>query len=346
MKMNAPEKKGAAAFVAATPAARRLAEEKRVDLTQVRPTGAHGEIRLGDVRGAVRSGPRATSLARAAAEKLGIDLKEVSGTGFGGRITKQDVLLRRPAAAPEKEAEKSAPVKKAEKGAAEPGEAVPMNAMRRVVARRMSASHTEIPPVTQCTKVDVTKLLALREQINGSREKSEKISVNDLVLKAVAKTLPKFARFRMTLEQAGYVCHDRINIGMAVGLEDGLVVPVIRDAVQKSLEQISQEARLLARKARGAGLSAGETGDARITVTNLGMFGTYCFTPIINQPEAAIIGVCSVEDELCMTEGKIEVRKKMMICVTYDHRIINGMESSLFQCALRDMLENPIEILL
>lgn len=221
-----------------------------------------------------------------------------------------------------------------------------MSGMRKVIARRMSASHTEIPPVTQCTKVDVTELLALREKINKNREKADKISINDMVIKAVAKAIMKFDRFRMSLEGDYFVLHDQINIGVAVGLDEGLLVPVIRDVDKKSVDQISHEAKELARKAKNGTLTPAEMGDGRITISNLGMFGTYCFTPIVNQPEAAIVGVCSVEDELALIDGEISVRKKMMICVTYDHRIINGMESSLFQCEVRDLLQNPIEILL
>lgn len=327
------------ARVAATPCAKRIAKEKGVDLTTVQPTGRRGEIRKRDVEAAVQRGPKATHLAQAMAEKLGVDLAGVTGTGTAGKITKADILATQAAAAPA-----TAPAK-AQKAAA-PAEGIPMSGMRKVIARRMSASHTEIPPVTQCTKVDVTELLALREKINKNREKADKISINDMVIKAVAKAIMKFDRFRMSLEGDYFVLHDQINIGVAVGLDEGLLVPVIRDVDKKSVDQISHEAKELARKAKNGTLTPAEMGDGRITISNLGMFGTYCFTPIVNQPEAAIVGVCSVEDELALIDGEISVRKKMMICVTYDHRIINGMESSLFQCEVRDLLQNPIEILL
>ena len=228
---------------------------------------------------------------------------------------------------------------------ARPKAGIPLNNMRRIIARRMSQSHTEIPPVTTCVKVDVTELLALRERLNEGREKKDKLSVNDFVIRATALALKNHERFRMTYEESSYLLHEEIHIGMAVGLDDGLIVPALRDVDKKTLDEISAMSKDVAGRARKGQLKPEEFGDCRITVSNLGMFGTYCFTPIINQPEASIIGVCDIEDELALNAGQLEIRKKTILCTTYDHRIINGVEASRFQADLKKLLEQPETLL-
>lgn len=201
----------------------------------------------------------------------------------------------------------------------------------------MSASHTEIPTVTQNIKIDVTELLALREKINLGKEKADKVSVNDMIIKAIGKVVAEQERFRMTLEGNEFVLHSRINVGMAVGLDEGLLVPVIRDVDKKGLLEVSKDAKALAKKAREGKLMPDDMGDGRITVSNIGMFGTHSFTPIINRPEASIVGVCATEDELALVDGQVTVRKKMMFCVTFDHRILNGTEVCQFESRLKQL---------
>ena len=341
----ATPEKAACAFaeggaVAATPYAKTLAQEYGVALEDVTPSGTHGEVRGRDVEKAAHSRVRATPLARAASQKLGVELSALSGSGFGGKIVKDDVLgaaAPAPASVPA-----AAPAPAAQSGAGK----VPMNAMRRVIAKRMLASHTEIPPVTTCVKVDVTDLLAMREQINAGREKADKVSINDLIIMATCKTLQKNERFRMSFTDEGFLMHEDINIGVAVGLDDGLIVPVLHNVDRKTITQIAREAKELAAKARKGTLKPDETGGGCITISNLGMFGTYCFTPIINQPEASIIGVCDIEDELALVNGAVVVRKKTILCTTYDHRIVNGVEASKFQADLKALLENPVQIII
>ena len=306
-----------------------------VDLAEVTPSGHHGEIRGVDVENAIHAQPKATPLARAMAADMGIDLKNVTGSGYGGKIMSA-------ALTPEERANVEAAVKEIE----EVLERRKLSGMRKVIAQRMSASHTEIPNVTQNIKVDVTELLALRAKINQGKEKPDKVSVNDIIIKAVGRAAAEFERFRMTLEGNEYVVHDQINVGMAVGIEDGLVVPVIKDVDKKSLVEVSKKAKELAKKAREGKLMPDEMGDGRITISNIGMYGTHSFTPIINQPEASIVGVCGTEDELALVDGEVVVRKKMMICVTFDHRILNGTEVCEFESYLKNLLENPISILI
>lgn len=321
--------------IPATPYAKKLASDNGIDLADVQPTGRYGEIRAIDVENAVNAQPKATPLARAMAADMGIDLKTVAGSGYRGKITSADLT-------PEEAAQVEAAVKEIE----EILERRKLSGMRKVIAQRMSASHTEIPNVTQNIKVDVTELLALRAKINQGKEKADKVSVNDLIIKAVGKAVAEYERFRMTLEGDEYVIYNQINVGMAVGTADGLLVPVIRDVDKKSLVEVSKKAKELAGKAREGKLMPDDMGDGRITISNIGMYGTHSFTPIINQPEASIVGVCGTEDELALKDGEVVVRKKMMICVTFDHRILNGTEVCEFESYLKNLLENPISILI
>ena len=321
--------------IPATPYAKKIASDNGIDLAEVTPSGRHGEIRAIDVENAIDAQPKATPLARAMAADMGIDLKNVAGSGYRGKILSTDLT-------PEERANVEAAVKEIE----EVLERRKLSGMRKVIAQRMSSSHTEIPNVTQNIKVDVTELLALRAKINQGKEKPDKVSVNDIIIKAVGKATAEFERFRMTLEGNEYVVHNQINVGMAVGIDDGLVVPVIKDVDKKSLVEVSKKAKELAKKAREGKLMPDEMGDGRITISNIGMYGTHSFTPIINQPEASIVGVCGTEDELALVDGEVVVRKKMMICVTFDHRILNGTEVCEFESYLKNLLENPISILI
>lgn len=323
--------------VAATPYAKNLAKKYEIDLNDVPMDEIHSYLRGIDVEKAAYQQVKVTPVAKIAAEKLNVDLSGVKGSGYHGKIMKDDVLN----AAMQKTAEKEA-VSRGERTA---DSGMAMNAMRKTISRRMLASHIEIPPVTTCVKVDVTELLKMREKINEGREKAEKVSVNDLVVMATCKALKKNVRFRMSIVNDYYVMHDEINIGIAVGLDDGLVVPILHDVDKKTISQIAKETKELAKKARSGELRASDMGNGCITISNLGMFGTYCFTPIINQPEASIIGVCSIEDELALENGQVTVRKKTILCTTYDHRVINGVEASKFQADLKAFLENPVQII-
>lgn len=308
--------------VAATPYAKKLAKTHNIDLAQIF-TGS--VIRGKDVESIIAKKKTATPLAIAIAEKLGVDLMSLKGTGFGGKITKADVLAANAAVGSPK--------------------VIPMNTMRSVIARRMSSSQSEIPTVNTCVKIDVTALMEFRRKYNEGKEKAEKISLNDLIVKATGKALQTNERFRMVLSGTNYLLYDAIDIGVAVGLDDGLLVPVVRGVDTKSVGQVSADIKQLADMAKRGKLRPEHMGNARISISNLGMFGTYYFTPIINQPEAAIIGVGGVEDELALVDGQVVVRKKMILSTTYDHRIINGMEASRFQADIKALLENPADII-
>ena len=298
---------------------------------------------------------KASPLARKIAAELGVDLAKVQPTGTSGRIKSKDVYAyaEKAKAAPAAEEPAAAsvpaaagtpfPVKNLELMDGDVAEK--MSGMRKVVAQRMYTSAVEIPTVTQTVKVDVTKLLAFRKELNEGRE--QHLSLNDFILKAVAKALRKNPQMLVSLDGEQVIRRAHVNLGMAVALDAGLIVPVIRDADQLGLEALSAKAKDLAARARSGQLDAGEYKGSTFTVSNLGMFGVESFTPIINQPDAAILGVNCTENELVMeADGSISNHQVLRISLTFDHRLLDGSDAARFQQSIRELLENPMEILL
>ena len=298
---------------------------------------------------------RISPLARKTAAKMGVDYSGIAGTGPSGRIVVKDILAaaeaqkNAPAAAPA--AAEAAPAKKAAPKAGlelmEGDTVVKLTGMRKVVAERMLASHTEIPPVTQNIKVDVTELMKFRKMLLA--ETGKKYSVNDLVLKAIAKCLTQHPEILVSFDEANHQIIQRkhVNIGMAVALDAGLITPVIRDADKMGLDTLAATAKDLAARAKENKLLPDEYKGSTITVSNLGMFGIETFTPIINQPDSVIVGVCAIEDELQMDdEGKLSKHQVMRLSVTLDHRTLDGAVVAKFEMDLRDILQNPMSIVL
>ena len=295
---------------------------------------------------------RISPLARKTAAKLGVDVTKLTGTGPSGRIRQQDVLAAAsapqaaaapapaPAAAPA-----AKPVSKTGLELMEGDTVAKLAGMRKVVAQRMLQSHTEIPPVTQNTKVDVTELMKFRKMLMA--ETGNKYSVNDLILKATAKCLRQHPEVLVSLDGDQVIQRAHVNLGMAVALDAGLIVPVIRDADRLGLDALSAAAKDLASRAKNNKLTPDEYKGSTFSVSNLGMFGIETFTPIVNQPDAAILGVCAVQDELVMDdEGNISKHQVMRLSFTYDHRLIDGAVAAKFVMALRDLLEKPMSIIL
>ena len=299
---------------------------------------------------------RISPLARKTAAKMGVDYSGIAGSGPSGRIVLKDILAaaeaQKNAPAPVAEAAPAAPAAKpaAPKAGLELMEGdtvVKLSGMRKVVAERMLASHTEIPPVTQNIKVDVTELMKFRKMLLA--ETGKKYSVNDLVLKAIAKCLTQHPEILVSFDEATHQIIQRkhVNIGMAVALDAGLITPVIRDADKMGLDTLSATAKDLAARAKENKLLPDEYKGSTITVSNLGMFGIETFTPIINQPDSVIVGVCAIEDELQMDdEGKLSKHQVMRLSVTLDHRTLDGAVVAKFEMDLRDILQNPMSIVL
>ena len=314
--------------IPATPAAKRLARERGIELASVTPSGSLGQIKAADV--AAAGALKATPLAKAMAADLGIDLKKVVGSGSGGKVTKADITP-------------AVPVPTTAATAGE-DELKPHSAMRKVIAKRMLSSHLNIPPVTQNCVADVTALMALREKINAME--GVRVTVNDFIVMAVAKTLKEQPHVNASYTDAGLLIKKHINIGVAVALPEGLIVPVIRDADKLALHEISEAAKALQMKAKEGRLLPDDYSGGTFTVSNLGMMGVTAFTPIINEPESAILGICATEQRLEMDdEGRITKRLKMPLCLTYDHRSIDGAQAAIFSNRVTQMLENPLSML-
>ena len=299
---------------------------------------------------------RISPLARKIAGQMGVDYTVLTGTGPSGRIVKRDILAAAeaaPKAAAPAPADRKIAAPAAVSGTAFPvknlelmeGDTVEkLTGMRKVVAQRMYTSAVEIPTVTQTVKVDVTALLVFRKKL---KEEGHAFSVNDFVLKAVAKALRRHPEILVSLDGEQIIRRAHVNLGMAVALDAGLIVPVIRDADLLSLEALSAKARDLAERARANQLGADEYKGSTFTVSNLGMFGVESFTPIINQPDAAILGVNCTEDELVMEDdGTIAKHQVLRISLTFDHRLLDGAVAAKFEMTVRDLLEHPMDILL
>ena len=296
---------------------------------------------------------RISPLAKKTAAKLGVDYTTVAGSGPQGRIVQKDIL----AAA---EAAKAAPAPAVEviptvapaiiTPAAnlelmDGDEVVKLAGMRKVIAERMTKSAQEIPTVTQNVKIDVTDLMAFRKKVN--EEMGVKYSLNDYILKAVAKALKNNRHILVSIDGDKIIKRAHVNIGMAVALDEGLIVPVIKDADKMSLGEISAAAKDLAERAKANKLEMDEYKGSTFSISNLGMFGVETFDPIINQPDSGILGVCAVQDELVMDdEGNITKRQFMRISFTFDHRLIDGATAAKFELAIKELLEKPMQILL
>ena len=302
---------------------------------------------------------RISPLARKTAAKLGVDYTGIAGTGAAGRIRQCDILA---AAEQQKAAAAAAPApaavaapaaapaaKPAAKSAGlelmEGDTVVKLAGMRKVVSERMWASHNEIPPVTQNIKVDVTELMKFRKMLLETTGK--KYSVNDLILKATAKCLRAHPEMLVSMDGNQIIQRAHVNLGMAVALDGGLIVPVISDADKMGLDELAATAKDLATRAKENKLGADEYKGSTFSVSNLGMFGIETFTPIINQPDAAILGVCAIQDELALDdEGNVCKKQVMRLSVTLDHRLLDGAVVAKFQMDLRDLLQSPMSILL
>ncbi len=301
--------------------------------------------------GEAAEGPlKASPVVRSLARQHGIDLSTVQGSGPGGRIIRADVegLIPTAGAAPARAA--SSPVPTAPAAAAPVATTaedtrVPLSTIRKVTAKRLSEAAL-VPAFQLTTVLDATELGVLRRQINAHLAASGvKISVTDLIIKASAVTLRAHPEVNAAFDGDAIIRRGHVNVGVAVALEDGLIVPVIKDADVKSLSQISTEAKELAGKARAGKLKPDEFSGGTFTISNLGMFGIDSFTAVLNPPEAAILAVGSTADEPVVVDGEVTVRARTRLTLTVDHRVLDGATGAAFLRDLTDLLANPLRIL-
>jgi pyruvate dehydrogenase E2 component (dihydrolipoamide acetyltransferase) len=312
--------------VRSSPAARRLAKKLGVDITRVQGTGPGGRIVEKDVQEFydAQSRIQASPLARRMAEEEGVDLAQVQGTGPGGRIVEEDMLhILEGRAAP----------------AAAPPRAIPFMGMRQAIAEQMVHSLQSMAQLTITAKADVTELKTTREAL--AARWGRKASYTDLLIKAVSVALGDHPLLGARLEGDEIVMPTEINIGVAVALEDGLIVPVMRNVDKLAVLEINDKLKDLAQRARENALEVDEVTGAAFTITNLGMYGVDAFTPIINPPEVAILGIGRIAQELALIDGQVMARSKMMLSLTLDHRIVDGAPGAAFLQTLVLLLEHP-----
>lgn len=311
-------------FVRASPAARRLAKELGVALAKVRGTGPRGRVTESDVQRHHEEQELvlASPLARRIAEEEGLALTEIEGSGPGGRIIEEDVLRALE-----------------EGGPTAPPKSIPFTGMRESIADQMVHSLRTMAQLTMTTKVDVTELKTTREALRERWDK--KISYTDLLVKAVAVALDDHPILGARLEGDEILMPTEMNIGVAVALEDGLMVPVVRNAGERTVPEISDAIKDLAQRTRSNELNVDEVTGAVFTVTNLGMFGVDAFTPIINPPEVAILGVGRIVEEVAWINAQATPRATMVLSLTIDHRVVDGAPGAAFLQTLTQLLEHP-----
>lgn len=286
---------------------------------------------------------KASPLARRIADDLGVDLAGVEGSGPGGRIVKRDVEAAKESgpAAPA-----SVPVTAVSSGATEDEYVdVPVSQMRKTIAKRLAESIGPVPHFFLTIDVDMGRVMEARESINAMLEKQgEKISINDIVLKAVAAALKKHPECNAQWHGTHVRRFNAVHLGVAVAVEDGLITPVVRHAHLKGIAHIAKEVREMAGRAREKRLMPDEYTGATFSVSNLGMFGIHEFTAIINPPEAGIVAVGGVQATPVAVDGQVVIRPRMRITMSCDHRVIDGAQGSRFLATLKTMLEEPTAI--
>ena len=320
--------------VPSSPKAKKIAREKGIDLATVTPSGPNGWIVAKDVENA-SAAPKASPVAAKMAADSGVDLASVNAAG--SRIMKADV-----AAATGQAGATAVP---AASGVPVAGERrIPMTQMRRVIGERMLASTTSIPSVHYFVDVDMTALNAMRAGYNerlGKKDGAVKISINDILMKFCAKLLLDCPLLNGSVEPDAFVMHEYVNIGFAVALPGGLMVPNIKNVQNKGLETIARERAELVSQTRKGGLSPDSMSGGTFTISNLGMMGVDTFTPIINPPEVAILGVGTTREMPVVKNGEIVIRPMATLCLAADHRLADGADAADFIAKLRDLIEDP-----
>jgi pyruvate dehydrogenase E2 component (dihydrolipoamide acetyltransferase) len=308
------------------------------------PTPATTTVPTGDA-----SRVKASPLAKRIAKEAGVDLKLVTGSGPGGRVVKRD--LERPA--------QSAPTPGAAVALSHPAsriphpdrtgapyEDVPLTQIRKTIAKRLATSLGPIPHFFLTSEVDMERAAEAREALNKQLGDRGKVSFNDIVIKATALALAKHRACNAWFQEDHIRYWNEVHIGMAVAVEDGLITPVIRNADAKSLAEIGREAKELADKARSRRLQPSEYTGATFSVSNLGMFDIDQFTAVINPPEAGIVAVGSIVQKPVVLDGQVTARRRMRLTMSCDHRVIDGATGAAFLQTLKQMLENPLAMLL
>ena len=298
----------------------------------------------------------ATPVARRLADESGIDLKTVNGSGPGGRITKGDIenitsssevmvndVEEVQETAPQ---ESSAPIIEPSKPTSITTSSTnkqPLSRMRQQIARVTVKSKTEKPHFYVSADIDMTKAMNLRRQVNDQlADQDVRITVNDLIVKACIESLKKYPKFNAYYEEDGIQYNDTVNIAVAIAEEEGLIVPAILDCADKSLRQVSEMIKDLAKRSSNGTLSTQEYTGGTFAISNLGMFDVTSFVAIIHPPQSAVLAVGTVSEKPTVQNGEISISQMMTATLSADHRIVDGAEGAEFLIEVKNLLENPM----
>lgn len=331
--------------IKASPAAKELADKLSIDLAHIKASGPGGRILESDIQRYIETREpsttesarlKASPLARRLAKEFGLDLTTIAGSGPDGRIVRDDVMQTVDEIPPQ--------VFQTEPATSE---VIELSGIRKIIAERMTMSLQTTASVTLHTEVDATTLVDLRNQFNEELQKREEsLSYTDLLVKIVAIALREHPRLNATLKDEGIQLQADINIGVAVALVDGLVVPVVRNADRIGLSDISEQVKNLAEKARSNQLTPGELQSGTFTITNLGNYGIDAFTPIINPPETGILGVGRIIKKPIVHNDEIVIRHMLSLSLTFDHRVVDGAPAAQFLQTVAQYIQNPYLMLL
>ena len=276
----------------------------------------------------------------------GVDLRSISGSGPNGRIIKRDIETaltgKPPAVTAERPQQSFVPSTVA--GAA-PYHDEPTSQIRRVIASRLAESIGPIPTFYLTVEIEMDEALELRKQINSNASEEEKISVNDIIVKAAAMALMKHSFVNASYHDKTIRFYGQVDIGVAVAIDEGLITPVVRGANLKGFRDISAEIRDLAEKARAKKLQPEQYTGATFSISNLGMFGIKEFTAIINPPEAGILAIGSANPTAVVRDGEVVIRSMMNVTMSCDHRVVDGATGAKFLQTFKQMLEQPAMML-
>ena len=304
--------------------------------------------------GAAAAAPAAAPAARKLAEENGIDLAAVAGTGKGGRITKEDVV----AAVANKKSAPAAAAKPAAAAAAAPvvvaagdrtEKRVPMTRLRAKIAERLVEAQSSMAMLTTFNEVDMTEVMALRSKYKDLFEKTHngvRLGFMSFFVKAATEALKRFPAVNASIDGNDIVYHGYADVGVAVSSDRGLVVPVLRNAESMSLAEIENGIATFGKKARDGKLAIEEMTGGTFTITNGGTFGSMMSTPIVNPPQAAILGMHNIIQRPMAINGQVVIRPMMYLALSYDHRLIDGKEAVTFLVTIKNLLEDPSRLLL
>jgi pyruvate dehydrogenase E2 component (dihydrolipoamide acetyltransferase) len=329
--------------VRATPAARAVARELGIPLVNVAGSGPKGRIQKADVSSF--KNVKVTPLAAKIAQAEGVDVNALEGSGHGGKIIRDDVVAVMKKDAPvSTTGGETAP----EAQPAEPKKLIPMVGIRKIIAERMIESQQKAATVSLTIEIDMTASIELRSKIKDQllADTGMKITYTDILIMAVSKALVKYPMVNATMTEAGILLNDQVNMGIAVGLDSGLLVPVINGTDRMNLTQIVESRSDIVGRTTKGKIKPNELQGSTFTISNLGMFDTVFFTSIINQPNSAILSVGAIIERVRVIAGKPEVRSVMNVTITLDHRVMDGVEGAKFIQYLKGLLEEPTRMLL